>query len=451
MLTGENGIITQAQKAKEKTQEGKQDEEGKLDSYNQYIVNLTTKDSSGANPPEKKDGMEFVVYDEGTKDWVLADENSKWYSYEVQTGLTDSYNETTGEYGTSHWANARLNGNYYVWIPRYAYKIDTNVTYTTQEGGTSNKIDIKFIGTDINQGNIATKLGESYADYIVHPAFTFGTEELSGFWVGKYETSDDGSGNAKIIPNVTSWRNTNLATVFSKSQVLSTQNYDAHVMKTIEWGAVAYLAQSKYGRNGTEVSVNQCKEYITGAGRGIGTKTDELIYNSSYEVNRDTGLPEAEQQYNGKIGKLSSTTGNVYGVYDMSGGAWEYAMGFYQEENGNIYTGGTALYNSGFNGYLNDGTQKTDGVNLPDEKYYDLYINKTNSNSNYDAGKEGDATRETAKWNNDYACFVHSDYPVFSFGGKDGNNFAISGLFSFNRSRASESSYAGFRVCLTIK
>ena len=43
---------------------------------------------------------------------------------------------------------------------------------------------------------------------------------------------------------------------------------ESHMIKNSEWGAVAYLTESKYGRNGTEISVNQCNGVITGAGRG---------------------------------------------------------------------------------------------------------------------------------------------------------------------------------------
>ena len=54
-------------------------------------------------------------------------------------------------------------------------------------------------------------------------------------------------------------------------------------------------------------------------------------------------------------GVLASTTRNVYGIYDMSGGAYEYIMGMYQDADGNIHTGESTLSNSGFKGYLNDG------------------------------------------------------------------------------------------------
>lgn len=36
---------------------------------------------------------------------------------------------------------------------------------------------------------------------------------------------------------------------------------------------------------------------------------------------------DVDHSYIGSIGQLASTTNNVYGIYDMSGGADEYVMG----------------------------------------------------------------------------------------------------------------------------
>ena len=411
----------------------------------------TTK---GVNTPKLDTGMKLVKYDEATKEWV-EDTTNYEYSYTAQAGRTDTYNEETGEYGTSHWANAEVNGNYYVWIPRYAYKIDKNTSYTTQGGGTSYKIDVKFlVGTEnkyydesgeLVEAKIATSADEilstSNTDYYVHPAFTFGDKELEGLWIGKYETSGS-TGTPTIQPNQTSLSSINVSTMFSTAQKLSTANGDAHMLKNTEWGAAAYLAQSQYGRNGTEISVNQCSSFITGAGRGIGTGTDNPIWNSKYSLTKDT-IKGTEQEYNGKIGKLSSTTGNVYGIYDMSGGAYEYVMGMYQDSNGNIHTGYTTSSNSGFNGYLNDGTQKTDGVDLPESKYYNLYTTKNNTNI-------GDALYETSGWNADYSIFVGSSGPFFKRGGYcDYTSFA--GVFLFSSGSGDSDSDYGFRVCLAVK
>ena len=74
-------------------------------------------------------------------------------------------------------------------------------------------------------------------------------------------------------------------------------------------GAVAYLTHSQYGRNGNEITINNNSNYITGiAGDTVTASSSSSTTNA----------------YNTSKGMLASTTGNIYGVYDLSGGAWEY-------------------------------------------------------------------------------------------------------------------------------
>ena len=68
----------------------------------------------------------------------------------------------------------------------------------------------------------------------------------------------------------------------------------------------------------------------------------------------------------GALGAGASTTGNIYGIYDMSGGAWEYLMGNY-----NNYSGNNSLANSGYTG---TNGPSSSARSWPDAKYYDLYI-----------------------------------------------------------------------------
>ena len=374
------------------------------------------------NTPKLKDNMKLVIYNNG--EWV-EDTTKRAYKYEAQT-------VTTPNGGTSEWANAQLDGNYYVWIPRYAYKIDKNTKYTTQDGRESYKIDVKFlIGTtnkyyDENgnekEAKIATNAAEISAegntDYYVHPAFTFGDTPLEGLWIGKYESSEGSNGKISIVPNAVSLRNINVSTMFNRAQELSTTNIDAHMLKNTEWGAVAYLTQSQYGRNGTEVSVNQCSSYITGVGKGIGSNP---IWNSNYSIDEIT----EEQRYNGEIGKLSSTTGNIYGIYDIAGGAYEYVMGVYGTNNS------PTVGSSGF-------------TKFPESKYYNLYTTTNASNTNI-----GDALYETSGCNGDDAYFVSSVIPFFLRGG---NSYSTSraGVFNFGNGNGYGNSNCGFRVCLAV-
>ena len=50
-------------------------------------------------------------------------------------------------------------------------------------------------------------------------------------------------------------------------------NVDTHMTKNVEWGAVAYLAHSKYGLNGEEICINTNSSYKTGYGIGDTTST----------------------------------------------------------------------------------------------------------------------------------------------------------------------------------
>ena len=40
---------------------------------------------------------------------------------------------------------------------------------------------------------------------------------------------------------------------------------NSHMMKNDEWGAVAYLSKSKYGKQNEEVWINNSSSYITGS------------------------------------------------------------------------------------------------------------------------------------------------------------------------------------------
>lgn len=86
-------------------------------------------------------------------------------------------------------------------------------------------------------------------------------------------------------------------------------------MKNVEWGAISYLLNSKYGKN-TDITINDNSEYYTGGGI-------ETAYISNV---------------------AQSTTGNIYGVYDMSGGLWEYTAAYVNNGHSNL-----TLYRAKYN------------------------------------------------------------------------------------------------------
>ena len=109
----------------------------------------------------------------------------------------------------------------------------------------------------------------------------------------------------------------------------------------------------------------------------------------------------------------ASTTGNIYGVYDMSGGAAEYVMGVYTDGT-KLWSGASTDWNSGFNGCLGVDciSEKLDSLEFPESKYYNVYT----TSEAYDNADLQHAVNETNGWYGDAVAFVSYEYPWFSRG-----------------------------------
>ena len=379
---------------------------------------IYTKDTI-PNAPVLAEGMIPIAYD-GTN-WVKADTNNtdnNWYNYKnkmwanvvmVTSDKRDTYMNANN--GTVIPEDDIL--AYYVWIPRYRYKL-FNVDFTS--GTSPQVIDVEFVyGTSrqndettcqVSDTGEETCQNKANGNWYTHPAFTMinasgNKTELKGIWVGKFEVS--GSSTApRVKPGVSSLTSITVANMYSAGKLFRSTDYitsnginqsDSHMMKNIEWGAVAYLKQSNYGLGITGITINDNSSFYTGGGSG-----------TSYKTNTE-----------------QSTSGNITGVYDMSGGAFEYVMGNY-----NKTAGDSGLTVSG----------------IPAE-HIDIY-----SGTSVSASHLGDALGETAGWYINYADFVLSRHPWFSRGGNclSGGD---AGVFGFIYSTGEGYNSYGFRVVLS--
>ena len=237
------------------------------------------------------------------------------------------------------------------------------------------------------------------------PAFiTMGT---NGLWVGKFETGYKGatttasaqvnssdSTKVQIKPNVYSWRN-----IQPSNAHLASYNYqrdlDSHMMKNTEWGAVAYLQHSKYGSSKGIVMNNNIGR-ITGY---VAKVEPTCTY-----TNLQDACNKAEEtligvdgintlNYKNQASGAASTTGNHTGIYDMNGG-WQYLMGVMLDSTNSVpLIGQNTTYHSGFNGALSEVGTFTSGINLPNEKYFDIYKHSMVSTT-YQRRILGDGTAE---------------------------------------------------------
>ena len=390
------------------------------DGYMSYYC-LTDKqkldeDPTGANRPVLAEGMIPITYD--GSNWVKADQYgayNDWYDYGNQKWanavmVTSTKRETymNADVGTTIPENDIL--AYFVWIPRYKYKL-FNATY--KSGTTEQLIEVTFENGTSTTGTVTCTYASNGAEtcqnkangnWYTHPAFTLGDTELKGIWVGKFETTGSTT-TPTIKPGITSLRDITIASMYNTGKLFRSTNYlttkganesDSHMIKNIEWGTVAYLKQSNYGLGITDIGINSNGSMYTGGGSG-----------TSYKTNVS-----------------QSTTGNITGVYDMSGGSHEYVMGNYNKTAGN-----SGLTVSG----------------VPAE-HIDIY-----SGTDVNASHLGDATGETSGWYSDYAYFVDSSDPWFKRGGGfyGGNR---SGVFLFsNRYYTSADASKSFRVVLSVK
>ncbi len=308
----------------------------------------------------------------------------------------------------------------WVWIPRYAYQITSG--YHTSTAG---DIGVMFLKDDTNVGTDSTQIYEDNASnthFVVHPAFMFDTKKLTGIWVAKFEMS--GSTSALFsLPGVSALRSITVGNSFTATRNMEASarygwptlasglnadgtfttdgnGLDVHMMKNIEWGAAAYLAKSTYGKS-TEISFNNSSNYYTGGALGNAYATDN-------------------------VGQ--STTGNVYGIYDMSGGTYEYVMGNYNNLSGSSGLNPTTINN----------------------KYIDRYGSDI-------SGNYGDALYETssgsgtaASWYGDYSYKVDSTWPWYGRGGDKDIGSVVGGSFCYRNYTGVANGFMSWRAVLIM-
>ena len=558
-LTGDNGILTQAARAKEETEAASRKEQddieevlSTLDDYEGGSLEGLTKEQKVkyVNSPRLLTGMKKIMFKDPTNDTkgdVLKSgdaefEEDSWYNYDDKK-----------------WANAETqDGSMWVWIPRFAYKIVSQPSDAKTEGG---EIEIKFlIGTtdkyfdESGNEQTAKRVTESGADtskdFYVHPAFTNEKavdfknggwdKELRGIWVAKFEAgyaqgnnnaavhatkltysqstvwggaketeggTSDGSVTARnwldgeykeankmqikypVFMGTTysmNYINHNDAFLLAKEISASGNPYglstaaDSHMMKDSEWGAVAYLSQSKYGlgkenniyinnitlngggqkrTSSTGKTGAESVYAMTGLTTGSSDNTQSVVEKEKIEetINQINNVSKNIATTNNSIytweqqkGIGASSTGTIYGIYDLSGGLWERTAAYVANNHDNLNIYGASL---------TDSKKAVKGT-----KYTMVYENGQESTSviddaskkNYEKNKSvlGNAIGETStegtgstSWYGDYSYFVGL-YSPFSIRGGAWGHGAGAGLFCFGRVNGFSGYNSGFRAVL---
>ena len=429
--------------------------------YQYEVMECPTSSSfteSLPNAPRLGSGMIPIVYKDGN--WVKANstnQNNTWYNYDAQEWanvaiVTEDVRQALLEAPEGTVVPMDQIKMMLVWIPRFEYRL-FNVDGTVSPVGNENMDGDYLVSLRFSQVYEPKVDGRRNSEWLTHPAFTLENQELEGFWVGKFEMGFDGATNGteaeqdivdstKIItkPNVYSWRSVVYSRIYKNIMGLKntgtlfgiTSTEDPHMIKNMEWGAMTYLTQSRYGKAGNsnyvgvekQVRINNNKQYITGCGADA---QDAVGGNDCYS-------------YDTANGQTASTTGNISGVYDTSGGSWE-------------ATGSVLLLNNQNDGIPSYSEFQTDELAsiIKENKYLTIY-SYSNDKAEYSRGHLGDATLEMGPfyelynaWYGDVAQMIWNESRWFVRGNTSYNDPQRNGITSFG------SWYGGVSVYVTSR
>ena len=396
-----------------------------------------------ANSPVLEENMIPVSYDESSSSWIVSDKenkNSSWYNYcdkKWANVVVLKDKEKIKAMTLGQKIDIKDVSFMFVWIPRYKYQI-FNYNFDGGKTALESEILLAFEKGKQSTGDIKCETDEDENETCTfeqkecinencngktytHPAF----KENLGFWVSKFELT----GSLDNITSVPSEKaitdasvrefNDSITDIYKKDNLYGfDENDKIYMINNYEWGAISYLTLSKYGKT-SDVSINNCSMFITGIGSSKNIKDNSLVCNN------------LDNMYNGKEGVSASTTGNVYGVYDMSGGAYEYVLGS-SSNKGEIVPASSGYTSS----------EKIDNIVL--------YKN-TEDTKDIKISKLGDGIREvnsnSTSWYKSSSYVVNSKWPWLIRGGEKGDG-EKAGIFNSSFSNGNKADNYSTRIVI---
>ena len=387
------------------------------------------------NAPVMTANMIPITRDGANTKWVKANPATDWYDYDAKKWANAVVTTPTSRvaYQTAAAGTEVLNADvllYLVWIPRYKFAVPDGAA------GVPRQIDVVF-----EEGTATTGTGTGTGtSFLTHGAFTFNGQPLKGIWTGKFETGKKQAGaentwtkiggqggsalNSVVIkPFIQPWTNNNVSIFYTIAKGVETgSDYgfdnavsNTHMASNYEWGAISFMSGSKYGKctagTCTEIWNNPVLDFRTGcAGDNVSSAAINTCVNTYETAN----------------GMQASTTGNIYGIYDMSGGAYEFSFAHWTNY----------AASSGFTTAFLGGAEAL------------KYINKYTTGTVL-IGDAGIGNPTKSWYGDDGAAFVMNSINAFFRLGAAWDQPVLSGVYAYNSSNGAAKIYATFRFVLT--
>ena len=332
MLTGQNGILTQAQNAKNRTEEAQGEEENRLNEYNNIINNYVNGGTTGGDTTGSVKPGEIVETTE--KNNYTDEEGNKATVPEgfVVSKIPEEQNISSGlviydipeeELGSVDWTTKNEDGAYnvqtkynqFVWIPVAEGEYEREFSYpsyyngqfsnNTPEGSTFT--DTRYLPEGIT---VTTDDAEGY-----ETAERGAVMKYNGFYIGRYEAGVDGT-------TVISKQN---ATIYIDKK----QTEFKDIAKTMYTGTNVKSAMS------SGIQWDMVMKFVDGKNDGTGEKTFNVrTYNETRHI--ESGVTESGKNINDK----------VQNIYDLEGNCIEYVAEKNNTSSPFVYRGGGCYENS---------------------------------------------------------------------------------------------------------
>ena len=304
MLTGENGIITQAVRAKNETENAQENErnilenlerlvEGKVDSNGCFTESSTINGGeASSNNPTIPSGFKPVNTE--TSNW--GDGTSNPTEEAVNEGLVIEDNQ----------------GNQFVWIP-----VDgKNLKYEKHTYATEKVDDTKSITSDTGNGNWSTHWYRNYSDWVDDGGDNSSVEKYGGFYVARYEAGVPENANFYAVNDGDAYYNNLTNPSKNVTTCLPVSKKGVQVWNYISQVNALEVSRKMYNSSSVESSLIDGYAWDT---------ITQWLYNSNYNVTDS-------RSYGNYFGESFSFNG-LYATHSYENGMWIIATNYSKGEH----------------------------------------------------------------------------------------------------------------------
>ena len=323
-LTGQNGILTQAQNAKNRTEEAQAEEQNRLNEYENKINEYINGNGQGggtaaageevSKPSTWPNTDKIVAISDGKGNTIPLPTDFNYAGGDKASGLVISDEPGDDLENSKH-------GNQFVWIPVDDYsKFVRQEGYSDKEPQSNLSICGEADSTGENENQNGDKVEETETTKQEAIDMYESVKTYGGFYIGRFETGKDESGRAVIRTGVTPYTNVPWSVTGSitedekidgtengaieQARYFATANEYTSVTSTlcysVQWDAALNFIDPDYITN-AEIGMPNCAE-------------DSFVRNSD-----DKGWYSQRNETNTGYYKIKN-------IYDLAGNVVEWTM-----------------------------------------------------------------------------------------------------------------------------